>query len=63
VWRRRASRPDLTIIGEVAVWRAANGIHPNDPRPTGPTAADNFGPLGHDLNRTLARGGDDNIGF
>jgi hypothetical protein len=24
------------LIGEVAVWRAANGVDPNDRRPTGP---------------------------
>ena len=35
VWAPPGSRPNLAIIGEVAVWRAANGIHPNDPRPTG----------------------------
>jgi hypothetical protein len=23
------------LVGEIAVWRAANGIHPQDPRPTG----------------------------
>ncbi len=47
VWAPPGSRPNLTIIGEIAVWRAANGIHPNDPRPTGAasTAAHSFGPL------------------
>ena len=35
VWAPPGSRPNLAIIGEVAVWRAANGIHPSDPRPTG----------------------------
>ena len=43
VWAPPGSQPNLAIIGEVAVWRAANGIHPNDPRPTGArTAADSF---------------------
>jgi conjugative relaxase-like TrwC/TraI family protein len=63
VWAPPGSRPSLAIIGEVAVWRAANGIHPNDPRPTGaaqlPTAAALWQ---HHLNRSLARGSDDNIG-
>ena len=35
VWALPGSRLNLAIIGEVAVWRAANGIHPSDPRPTG----------------------------
>ena len=35
VWALPGSRMNLAIIGEVAVWRAANGIHPSDPRPTG----------------------------
>jgi len=25
-----------SLIGEIAVWRAANGINPHDRRPTGP---------------------------
>ena len=37
VWAPPGSRPNVAIIGEVAVWRAANGIHPSDPRPTGGT--------------------------
>jgi conjugative relaxase-like TrwC/TraI family protein len=37
VWAPPGSRPNAAIIGEVAVWRAANGIHPSDPRPTGGT--------------------------
>jgi transposase-like protein len=37
VWAPPGSRPNAAIIGEVAVWRAASGIHPSDPRPTGGT--------------------------
>jgi hypothetical protein len=35
VWAPPGSRLNAAIIGEVAVWRAANGINPQDPRPTG----------------------------
>jgi hypothetical protein len=35
VWAPPGSHPNLAIISEVAVWRAANGIHHSDPRPTG----------------------------
>jgi hypothetical protein len=62
-WAPAGSRPNLAIIGEVAVWRAANGIQPSDPRPTGaaqlPTASALWQ---HHLDRNLARGSDDNIG-
>jgi len=36
-WAPPGSHPSTAIIGEVAVWRAANGINPQDPRPTGGT--------------------------
>ena len=46
VWAPPGSRPNLAIIGEVDVWRAANGIYPNDPRPTGAAQLQNsLGPL------------------
>ena len=35
VWAAPGSHPSTAIIGEIAVWRAANGINPQDPRPTG----------------------------
>jgi hypothetical protein len=64
VWAPPGSRPNLTIIGEIAVWRAANGIHPNDPRPTGaaqlPTASALWQ---HHLDRGVARCSDDNNGL
>jgi hypothetical protein len=34
-WAPGGSHPSDTLIGEIAVWRAANGINPQDPRPTG----------------------------
>jgi hypothetical protein len=36
VWARPGSHPTATLIGEIAVWRAAIGIDPQDRRPTGP---------------------------
>ncbi|MBW8172602.1 hypothetical protein K0651_06005 [Ornithinimicrobium sp. Arc0846-15] len=35
---RRALPPDIDeeLIGDLAVWRAAHGIPPTEPRPTGP---------------------------
>jgi hypothetical protein len=37
VWAPPGSHPSAALIGEIAVWRAANGINPQDPRPTGGT--------------------------
>jgi hypothetical protein len=34
-WAPSGSHPNTALIGEIAVWRAANGISPPDPRPTG----------------------------
>ena len=59
VWAPPGSHPNLAIIGEVAVWRAANGIHPNDPRPTGAAQLQTASALWqHHLDRSLARGSD-----
>ena len=35
VWAAPGSYPSTALIREIAVWRAANGINPQDPRPTG----------------------------
>jgi conjugative relaxase-like TrwC/TraI family protein len=35
VWAAPGRHPSKSLIGEIAVWRAANGIDPQDPRPTG----------------------------
>ena len=35
VWAAPASPPSTDLVREIAVWRAANGIDPQDPRPTG----------------------------
>ena len=34
-WAPTGSRPSAGLLGEVAVWRAANGINPHDPQATG----------------------------
>jgi conjugative relaxase-like TrwC/TraI family protein len=59
VWAPPGSRPNLAIIVEVAVWRAANGIHPNDPRPTGAAQLQTAPALWqHHLDRSLTHGSD-----
>ena len=37
VWAPPGSHPSIALIGEIAARRAANGINPQDPRPTGGT--------------------------
>jgi hypothetical protein len=36
-WAARGSHLSTALVREIAVWRAANGINPQDPRPTGGT--------------------------
>ena len=35
VWAAAGSHPSTALIREITVWRAATGINPQDPRPTG----------------------------
>jgi hypothetical protein len=35
VWAPQGSHPSTALVRDIAVWRAANGINPQDPRPTG----------------------------
>jgi conjugative relaxase-like TrwC/TraI family protein len=37
VWAPPGTHRSTPLIGEIAVWRAVNGINPQDPRPTGGT--------------------------
>jgi hypothetical protein len=37
VWTAPQSHLSTALINEIAVWRAANGVKPEDPRPTGGT--------------------------
>jgi len=63
IWALVGSQPNVGIIGEIAVWRAANGILPSDPRPTGPGQPQTASALWQrHLDRSLARGSHDNIG-
>jgi len=56
VWAALGSHPSTALIGEVAVWRAANGINPQDPRPTGETQLETLPALWKQhLDREIAR--------
>jgi hypothetical protein len=35
IWAPPGSHPSIALVGDIAVWRAANGINSQDPRPTG----------------------------
>jgi len=35
IWAAPGTHASTALISEIAVWRAANGINPQDPRPTG----------------------------
>src|SRR5215212_527967 len=37
IWAAQETHPSTALIGEIAVWQAANGIDPQDPQPTGGT--------------------------
>ena len=53
------SHPSTALIGEIAVWRAANGINPQDPRPTGGTQLETLPALWKQrLDRDIARATD-----
>jgi hypothetical protein len=54
-WAAAGSHP-TALIGEIAVWRAANGINPHDPRPTGGTQLETLPALWKQrLDRDIAR--------
>jgi hypothetical protein len=56
VWAAPESHPSTALLGEVAVWRAANGIDPQDPRPTGGTHLETLAALWKQhLDRHIAR--------
>jgi len=55
-WAPPRSHPSTPLIGEIAVWRAANGIERRDPRPTGGTQLETLPALWKQrLDRHIAR--------
>jgi hypothetical protein len=55
-WAAPGSHPSTALIGEIAVWRAASGINPQEPRPTGGTQVDKLSILWKQrLDRDIAR--------
>src|SRR5215208_1063776 len=59
VWAAPGSHPSTALIGDIAVWRAANGINPQDPRPTGGTQLETLPALWKQrLDRDIARATD-----
>jgi hypothetical protein len=59
IWTPSGSHPSTALIGEIAVWRAANGINPQDPRPTGGSQLETAPALWKQrLDRHIARSAD-----
>jgi conjugative relaxase-like TrwC/TraI family protein len=59
VWAPPRGQPSTALVGEIAVWRAANGINPQDPRPTGGTQLETLPALWKQrLDRQIARSTD-----
>jgi hypothetical protein len=57
VWAPQGSHPSTALVREIAVWRAANGINPQDPRPTGGSQLETLPALWKQrLDRHIARG-------
>ena len=55
-WAAPGSHPSSALISEIAVWRAANGINPQDPQPTGGTQLETLPALWKQrLDRDIAR--------
>jgi hypothetical protein len=56
IWAAPGSHPSTALIREIAVWRAANGINPQDLRPTGGTQLETLPVLWkRRLDRDIAR--------
>jgi len=59
VWAPSGSHPGTALVREIAVWRAANGVNPQDPRPTGGTQLETPQALWKQrLDRDIARATD-----
>jgi conjugative relaxase-like TrwC/TraI family protein len=64
VWAPPGTHLDAAIIGEVAVWRAANGTDPHDRRPTGPAQPHTVPALWqHDLDRQVQHLSDETFDY
>jgi hypothetical protein len=60
VWASPCSRLSAALIGEIAVWRAAIGVHPQDHRPTGEGQLQMASALWQrHLERSVAHGNDE----
>ena len=58
-WVRQGGSLSAALIGEVAVWRAANGVDPRDRRPTGPVQLPTASAAWQQhLDRSITRAGD-----
>jgi conjugative relaxase-like TrwC/TraI family protein len=56
VWAAPETHLSTALVREIAVWRAANGINPQDPRPTGGTQLETLpGMWKQRLDRDIAR--------
>jgi hypothetical protein len=56
IWAPQGSHPSTSLIGEITVWQAANGINPQDLRPTGGTQLETLPALWKErLDRDIAR--------
>jgi hypothetical protein len=57
IWAPPGTHPSTALVREIAVWRAANGINPQDPRPTGGGGQLETGPAlwKQNLDRHIAR--------
>ena len=56
IWAPQGSHPSTSLIGEIAVWRAANGVTPQDLRPTGGAQLETLPALWKQrLDRDMAR--------
>jgi hypothetical protein len=59
IWALPGGRLSTALIGQIAVWRAANGIDPHDPRPTGGTQLETLPALWQQrLDHEIARATD-----
>jgi conjugative relaxase-like TrwC/TraI family protein len=55
IWVPQGSQPSTALIGEIAVWRAANSINSQDPRPTGGTHSKRFRLCGNNTSTGMPR--------